>query len=327
MDEIKGRRVMVSGASGFIGANLVRELLCRGAEVQVLLRPGTERWRIREVLPRIAVYPVDLMDQEGLKKIVAALRPEMVFHLAGRGVFAASQDRRQILMVNVLGTFNLLEAVSSLNHSRFVYLGSSTEYGSKIEPMRESDLLEPVTFFGASKAAATLICQQIARADNRPVVILRSFSIYGYWDSPTRLIPTAIMAALNHRELLLTPPGYRRDYLFIEDLVEACLLALKAKDIDGEIINIASGQQTDNGEVVELIQELTGQKMEVEVGGYPARCHDKPFWVADIGKAKRMLGWEPHHTLRAGLEKTIAWYRLHKEEYDHFIANDGSNAL
>jgi nucleoside-diphosphate-sugar epimerase len=327
MDELKGRRMMVTGASGFVGANLVRELLKQGAEVHGLLRPGTERWRIREVLPHLIVHPVDLTDHASLKRIVASVRPEIVFHLAARRIAASNQDHRETLMVNVSGTFNLLEAISSLDYRRFVYLGSSTEYGSKVEPMQESDPLEPVTFFGATKAAATLICQQFARTGNRPVVILRSFSIYGYWDSPTRLIPTAIMAALNHRQLLLTAPGYRRDYLFIEDLVEAFLLALKAKDIDGQVINIASGQQTTNEDVVDLIQELTGQRIEVKAGGYPARGHDKTFWVADIRKAKKLLGWEPSHTLRSGLEKTIAWFRRHKEAYDTFRPNDRSNAL
>ena len=322
-DEMKGCRVMVTGASGFVGANLIRALLNRGAEVYGLLRPDTELWRIRDVLSQFTVHPIDLTDQDGLKKIAALVRPEIIFHLGTRRVLSLNQNQRETLMVNVLGTFNLLEAISSLDFRRFVYLASSTEYGSKMEPMQESDQLQPMTFFGATRAAATLICQQFAKANNRPVVILRGFSIYGYWDSPTRLIPTAIMAALNNQELLLTTSGYRRDYLFVDDLVEACLVALKAKDIDGEIINIASGQQTANEEVIDLIQELTGKKMEVRAGVYPARVHDRTFWVADITKARKLLGWKARHTLKEGLEKTIAWHLLHKKLYDMLLPKDG----
>jgi nucleoside-diphosphate-sugar epimerase len=258
----------------------------------VLHHPRTALWRIKEILSDLVLYPADLIDQDGVKKAVAAVRPEIIFHLAARGGSPSNRDRGEILMTNVLATLNLLEATSPSAYSCFVYLGSSTEYGSKVEAMQESNHLEPVTFFGATKAAATLICQQFARANNRPVVILRAFSVYGYWDSPTRLIPTAIRAALHHRELLLTAPGYRRDYIFIEDLMEACLLVLKVKGIAGEIINIGSGQQTANEEVVDLIQEVTGQKADVKVGVYPSRTHDKTFWVADIRKAKKLLGWE-----------------------------------
>mgnify|MGYP000246935530 CR=1 FL=1 len=322
-DEIRGRRILVTGAFGFIGANLAKELLNQGCEVHALVRPKTDRWRVREVIPHLAIHPVDLTDQEGLRKSVDFIRPEIIFHLAVGRPSASNQDHREMLRVNVLGTFNLLEAVAPFDYHCFVHVGSSMEYGSRNEPMEESSHPEPLTFFGATKAAATLICQQFARGDNRPVVILRPFYVYGYWDSPTHLIPTAVMAALNHRELLLTVPGYRRDYVFIEDLVEACLLVLWARDIGGEVVNIASGQQTANEEVVDLIQELTGQRIEVRVGAYGARCHDRPFWCADIRKAKRLLNWGPRHTLKAGFEKTIAWHRLHKEEYDRVMPDTG----
>jgi nucleoside-diphosphate-sugar epimerase len=179
-----------------------------------------------------------------------------------------------------------------------------------------------VTFFGVTKAAATLLCQQFARRSQLPLIILRSFPIYGYWDSPKRLISKAIGAALNNSELPLTPPGYRRDFIFIEDLMEACLLALKTRDLSGEIINIASGKQTANEEVVDLIQELTSREIKVRVASCPPRAHDKTFWVGDIRKAKKLLGWKPRHTMRDGLEKTIAWYRIHKDEYDAFYACD-----
>jgi len=295
MDEIKGKRVLVTGAAGFVGANLVRELLGRGSEVHALVRPGTDLWRIAEALSALALYPVDLTDPDGVKKTVDAVRPEIIFHLAARGVSPLSRDQRDILKTNVLGTFNLLEATSPLDYSSFVYLGSSTEYGTKSEPMRESDLLEPVTFFGATKAAATLLCRQFATANNRPVVILRSFVIYGYWESPPRLISTTIGAALNHRELSLTAPGYRHDFIFIEDLVEACMLTLKATDIGGEIINVGSGRQTTNEEVVDLIQALTGQKINIRVGEYPARPGDKTFWVGKWqGKRIVRLGAPPY---------------------------------
>lgn len=319
MNELQGRHVLVTGAAGFIGSNLVQELLRYGAVVHVIIRPGTNLWRIKKLLPGLHLHVVDLTNREGLKKTVQEVSPEIIYHLAAQGVSPAFQEHREILRTNILGTFNLLESTALLDYRLFVHLGGSSEYGTKSGPMRESDCLEPLTFYGAAKAAATLLCQQYARANRRPVVVLRAFSVYGYWESPSRLIPTAIRAALCDRELALTAPGYRRDFVFVEDLVEACLLALRAEKASGEIINVGSGLQWSNEEVVDLVQVVTGRRINVRVGAYPARRSDKAHWVADIRKARDLLGWEPRHTLRAGLEKTVSWYLLHQDVYDGLV--------
>lgn len=316
MDEIRGRRVLITGAAGFIGANLVRKLLLNGAEIHALVRQSTNLWRIREIIPKVTLHPVDLTDSEKLKYTVNRVRPEIIFHLAAQGVSPLHQNHREILSTNVLGTFNLLDATAPLDYQLFVHISGSSEYGTKNEVMKESDLPEPVTFYGATKAAATILSRQFAQANSRPVVILRAFSVYGYWESPTRLIPKVIKSAFNNQELALTAYGYRRDFIFVEDVIEACLLTLQAKKIAGEVINIGSGQQWSNEEVVEMVQTLCGRRIKVRVGAYPARQSDKACWVADIGKAKKLLGWEPRHSIRSGLEKTINWFLLHQDAYN-----------
>lgn len=316
MDELRGRRVLITGAAGFIGANLVRKLLLNGAEIHALVRESTNLWRITEIVPKLTLHPVDLTDSEKLKRTVNRVRPEIIFHLAAQGVSPLQQNYREILRTNVLGTFNLLEATAPLDYQLFVHIGGSSEYGTKNEAMKESDLPEPVTFYGATKAAATILSLQFARGYCRPVVMLRPFSVYGYWESPTRLIPTVIKAVLNKQELALTAPGYKRDFIFAEDVIEACLLTLQAKRIAGEVINIGSGQQWSNEEVVEMVQTLCGRRITVRVGAYPARPSDKACWVADIGKARKLLGWEPRHSIRSGLEKTINWFLLNQDAYD-----------
>ena len=312
MEKVSGRRVLVSGAAGFVGANLVRTLLKLGAEVHAIIHPLTNPWRITEILADLVVHPADLTDALAVKNVVAAARPEFIFHTAARRISPAFPEPHEVLMANILGTFNLLEAASSLDYSCFVHLGSSTEYGTKASSMKEADILEPVTFFGATKAAATLLCQQYAQAAKRPLIILRPFLVYGYWDVPTRLIPTAIKAVLANEELALTSSGFRRDYVFIDDLLEACLLALEADFPPGEIVNIGSGCQAANEEVVSAIQALIGRRVVVKEGAYPSTDSDKKYWLADIDKARRLLGWEPRHALEAGLEKTIAWYKLNR---------------
>lgn len=315
MDTLRGRRVLVTGAAGFIGANLVRDLARQGAEVHAVVRASTDLWRIADILPNLHLHRVDLIDREGLKSTVRRIPPEVIFHLTAHGVSPLHKDSSEVLGTNVLGTVNLLEATAPLDYHRLVHFGSSLEYGPKNTRMSESDLLEPVTFFGATKAAATLICQQFARAHRRPVVVLRPFSVYGYWEAPTRLVPTAILAILRNQEISLTSPGYRRDLIFVEDVVEACLLAVQADNAACEIINIGTGQQWANEKVVEMVEAIGGRKARVRVGEYPPRPSDTHHWVADIRKAKRLLGWEPRHTLRSGLEKTVSWFRLHLDAY------------
>lgn len=317
MTDLQGRRVLVTGAAGFIGANLTRGLLDAGAEIHALVRPSTNLWRLAEIAPRLALHRLDLAQAELLQRTVTAIRPEVIFHLAAPGGHPSSQaDRTEMLVDHLLGTANLLQATEPLDYRRFIHFGSSTEYGPRNRPHRESDLLHPWTTRGAAKAAATLLCQQFGRANHRPIVVLRPFSVYGYWEGPARLIPTAIRAVLSGREIALTVPGYRRDLVFIADMVAACLLAVESKKPTGEVINVGSGQQWSNEEVVETIQALSGRRVRVRVGAYPPRPSDTEHWVADIRKAKRLLGWEPGHCLRDGLERTIDWFRQRGHVYD-----------
>lgn len=315
MDKLHGRRVLITGAGGFVGANLTRALIQRGADVHALVRPTTDLWRIDELLPQIALHQIDLTDGQALQSLADEIQPEFIFHLAVSRAAASTLERAEMLQENMLGLLNLLEATASIDYQSFVYTGGSSEYGLRNRALRESDCLDPTTFYGVSKAASTLLCQQFARANQRPIIILRLFSVYGYWEAPTRLIPTTIMAALDNQELALTVPGYRRDFVFVDDVVQACLLAIELDDPGGEIINIGSGHQWTNEEAVATIQTMFDEPIRVRVGDYVAHASDKTHWLADIEKAKHVLGWEPQHTLESGLEKTVAWLRLHQDMY------------
>jgi nucleoside-diphosphate-sugar epimerase len=315
MDRLQGKRVLITGANGFIGANLAETLVHRGADVHALVRPGAPLWRLHGILPQMRLHQANLLQDEALRETAEKIRPEWIFHFAVRRGSVSQSERLDTLQTNVLGLFNLLEAIAPLDYRCFVYAGSSLEYGPRDEPLSEADNLLPKTFFGATKAASTIICRQYAQANKRPIVMLRIFSVYGYWEPPTRLIPTAIMTAFGNGEMDLTAPGYRRDFVFIEDVVDACLMAINVEDPWGKIINIGSGQQWTNEEAIEAIQEITGRTIRVRVGSYPARGSDTSHWVADIQRARLLLGWEPRHTLHQGLKKTVAWFRLHQEMY------------
>ena len=305
--------VLLTGATGFIGANLTRRLIALGARVHALVRPGTNMWRLDDVASGLAIHRVDMSDRAGLSDAVQRAAPEIVFHLAADGAARHDAGATQLFATNVLGTLNLLDATEPLAYHRFVHIGGSSEYGPRAVPLRETDRLEPVTPYGASKAAATLAAQQYARAHGRPIAILRPFSVYGPWESTSRLIPTATLAALEGRDLPLTGPGYRRDLVYVDDVVDACVIAATCDVAPGEILNVGTGQQSSNEEVVGIIERVSGRLIQTRVGEYHARLSDTTHWVADTAKAELVLGWKARRSLEAGLRDSVAWWAAHRK--------------
>lgn len=312
MTSWRERPVVVTGAAGFIGACLTRRLVDLGAEVHAFVRPSSTLWRLVGVRERLNLVPVDMTDRTHLEQVVRTAAPEIIFHLAAQGAARHGIPGSELFQTNVLGTVNLLSATEQLPYERFVQIGGSSEYGPRPHPMRETDCLEPLTPYGASKAAATLACRQFARAHARPVVILRPFSVYGPWEAPSRLIPSAIAAGFERRPLPLTPPGYRRDLVFVDDVVDACLLAAAHALPPGEIVNVGTGRHWTNEEVIRQIEHACGCRIEVQPGAFPPRLSDTAHWVADVSKAEQRLGWKARRSLEEGLRESVAWWCSHR---------------
>ena len=320
MDNLRDKRVLVTGAAGFVGANLLKRVLRHGAQVHAMVRAATPLWRIKDDLTPLTLHTADLTDRVQLRSVVEIARPQFVFHLAAPGGYPTTPEARAAFLAStVLGTANLLEALAPQTYERLVVTGSSLEYGTSATPHRETDRLAPTTFRGVGKAAASLLCLQHARTERRPITVLRLFSVYGAWESPARLIPTVIRAALRGDEMALTAPGVRHDFVFVDDVVDAMLLAAVADRADGEVINVGSGHQWSNEDVVGAAQRLTGRAVRVRPGEYPAKTADAAYWLADIEKAAAILGWQPSHDLSAGLRKTIEWFRTQEHIPDRVM--------
>jgi nucleoside-diphosphate-sugar epimerase len=175
--------------------------------------------------------------------------------------------------------------------------------------MKESDPLEPITDYGVSKAAGTLYAIGTAKREKRPIVTLRLFSPYGYYEGASRLVPTVILAYLKDMSPKVSSPGCVRDFVFIEDVLSAYLKAVKNKQAAaGEIINIASGRQNTIGDVARITARLLGSKVKPQWRSMENPRYEPKHWQADITKAKKLLGWQPKFNLEQGLKKTIRWH-------------------
>lgn len=308
-------RVFVTGSSGFVGACLVRALIARGHQVHALLRSDSWPWRLAGLANRLTPHRADLLDAEGVASAIRSARPAAVFHLATHGAYESQADARTILTTNVLGTLNLLEASAAAGVATFVTTGSSSEYGFKGEPMRETDRLDPNSIYAVAKAAQTHLCGLWARKRPMDVVVFRLFSVYGPWEEPSRLIPTLIRRARAGLPLDMVSPDTSRDFVYIDDVLEALLDLKAAAQLRGEVVNLGTGVETTMRDAVATVTDLLGSRSEVRWGAMPARHWDSARWCADRARAKAILGWEPRHSLRAGLARMAEWMDHTGDDY------------
>jgi nucleoside-diphosphate-sugar epimerase len=310
--------VLVTGGAGFVGSCVIHELLAQGRRVHAVLRDPARAWRLRGPLEaaddRLVVHRADLTDAEATREAVRAARPAAVLHLAAHGAYESQADAEQILRTNVLGTYNLLKASAGAGVKAFVNTGSSSEYGLKTEPMREGDRPEPNSIYAVAKAAQTHLCSLAARRRPMGVVTYRLFSVYGPWEEPTRLMPTLLRRARAGLPLEMVGPDVARDFVYVDDVVEALLDLPAAARLRGDVINLGTGVQTSLREVVEAVLEVTGARPEVRWGAMPPRQWDTDRWCADVSLARLLLGWVPRHTLRQGLARMAAWTQQRGED-------------
>lgn len=319
------KTVIVTGATGFVGANLARRLLRDGCSVHLLVRPGYTSWRIDEIKAECSIHEVDLQNAEPLQKVVASIKPDWIFHLAANGAYSWQTDVREIINTNMIGTVNLVQSCLETGFESFVNTGSSSEYGFKDHAPVENEYIEPNSYYAVAKSSATMFCQFVSHSQKVRIPTLRLYSIYGPYEEPNRLMPTIIINGLAAKLPPLVDPNIARDYVSADDCVEAYLRAALAKTEDlGAVYNVGSQKQTSLSEVVDVARKVLNISQHPNWGSMPNRKWDTSVWVSNSEKIKADLGWETRDSFEQGFTKMVAWFNENpkmRQFYEQKIAS------
>jgi nucleoside-diphosphate-sugar epimerase len=328
------KRVIITGASGFVGANLARRLVADGHEVHLFLRPGTAApgiaspgiagsqpalmksslstpglWRLTDILDNLQTHFLTLSDRQAVARTVSSIKPDWIFHLAVHGAYSWQTDLFEMIETNLTSTASLLEACLKTGFESFVNTGSSSEYGFKDHPPAEDEALEPNSYYAVTKASATMLCRHIAASKKVSVPTLRLYSVFGLYEDPRRLIPTLITKGLSGKLPVLVDPDIARDYVYVDDVIDAYLLAASTPSAEpGAVYNVGTGVQTSLREIVDVARTCLPIKEEPSWGTMPNRAWDSSSWVSNNSKLKS-LGWKPRHSLSEGFAKTVNWLK------------------
>ena len=317
MDDLVGARVLVTGATGFIGSHLTRRLVEHGAHVHALTSTVSSVYPVRlvDIRNRITLHGGNLCDSGAMASVVEHADPQVVFHLGAYTHVGKSWERvDECIQTNVHGTVNLLQALARCHYERFVYTSTSEVYGDIAVPFREDAAVDPNSPYSVSKYSGERFCRMLQKGKSWPIVIVRPFNAYGPAQSPDRIVPEIIVKALRKERLAMTQGHQTRELNFVGDLVGGFLLAATVPGIEGEVFNIGGGQEVSMRDLATTVHGLMGDPIRAEFGALPERPTEIRAMRSDVTKARSRLGLPPFRPLHQGLEETIGWYRRELEQ-------------
>lgn len=309
---LAGRRVLVTGASGFIGSHLTRRLVAEGAEVHALTSTVSSVYptRLLDLRDSISLHEASLTDRGALDQVAALVRPEHVLHLGAYTHVGKSWQRvDECIQANVQGTVNLLMALERHGYERFVNTGTSEIYGDVDVPFREDGPVHPISPYSVSKQSAEQYCRLFAEARGLPIVRVRPFNAYGPAQSPDRVIPEIIARGLQGRPLKMTAGRQTREFNYVDDLVDGFVLLLTTPGIEGQLFNLGCGEEISMRDLATKVLAQLGDPVEAEFGALPERPTEILRMYSDSTRARSVLGWRPQTSLDDGLSRTISWFR------------------
>lgn len=319
-DDWSKKKVLVTGAGGFIGSHLTERLIDLGADVKCFVRYNSRNdWGLLEIIPQekldsLEIVSGDLKDFDAVKG--AAKDVDVIFHLGSLISIPYSYNRpRDTIENNISSTLNILTAARDLGVEKIVHTSSSEVYGTALYvPIDEKHPLQGQSPYSASKIGADKIAESFYCAFDLPVAIIRPFNTYGPRQSARAIIPTIIAQAIEQEKIKLGSLFPTRDYTYVSDTVNGFIKVAESDNSIGEVINIGSNFEVSMGDLAQKISSLLDKKIDIVQDSSrvrPLKSEVKRLWC-DNAKARRLLNWEPQVSLEEGLQKTIDWISENK---------------
>jgi len=318
-----GKKVLVTGAGGFIASHLIERLVTEGAGVRGFVRYnsrndlGMLKWLAPDFFSQVEVMQGDLRDTEAVRNAVRGV--DTVFHLGALIAIPYSYvNPREVIDVNIMGTLNVLMAARDLGTRRVVHTSTSEVYGTaQYVPIDEKHPLQGQSPYSASKIGADRIAESFYRSFETSVVTLRPFNTFGPGQSMRAVIPTIIVQALTRDEVKLGSLEPSRDFTFAKDTADGFVKVAEAEGVLGEEINLGNDNTIRIGDLAEKIFRIIGKTPKIVTDPQrvrPDKSEVMKLWASNE-KAKRMIGWEPRISLDEGLRATIEWISAHIDLY------------
>lgn len=321
---LRDKKVLITGAGGFIGSHLLEALVKRTAKVKAFVRYNSKRncgnleLLDKKIKKEVEVYFGDIRETEVLAKAMQGI--DVVFNLAALvGIPYSYLNPHEVVMVNTIGTLNLLTAARDNKVKKFIQTSTSEVYGSPERvPITEKDCLRPQSPYAASKVGSDAVALSFFYAFDLPVSIIRPFNTYGPRQSARAVIPAIINQALNGNIIKLGSLTPRRDFTFVKDTVDGFIRVAKSDNSIGEVINIGSGKDISIKELVVLVGRILGRKLTItkDTKRIRPKMSEVKRLLADNSKAKRLLNWEPQFDYERGLRLTIDFIAKNPTLYD-----------
>ncbi len=309
-------KIIVTGGAGFIGSHVTRALVRQGHAVTVLddfndfYDPAIKRANLADLQKEIEIAECDLRNKEATHRLFKQVRPEITLHLAARaGVRPSILNPKLYLETNIHGTFHVLEGARLTDCERFIFASSSSVYGlNKTIPFREdAPILQTLSPYAATKLAGEQLCGNYSYLYGMRAIALRFFTVYGPGQRPDLAIHRFTDAITHERPIQQFGDGStRRDYTYIEDIVQGVLGATKYEGSLFDIFNLGESETTTLAELIAALEKILGRQALVE--RLPEQKGDMPLTYADITKAKTFLGYNPQTPLATGLRKFVEWF-------------------